>query len=79
MKLKNCKDGRYFMKCKKGYEVQPLKSAAGYYMGTYDKEGFPNCRISTQYAKTQEEAKKLALDRQCAEENYFCNGCGRCF
>jgi len=67
------------MKCKKGYEVQPLKSAMGYYMGTVDEDNCPNCRLTTNYAKTEEEAKKLVLDRQGAEENRFCNGCGRCF
>ena len=70
------------MKCVKGYEVQPLRSAAGYYMGTLDDEGFPNCRLSSGYAKTAEKAKELPLDRQggyMAPENEFCNGCGRCF
>lgn len=67
------------MQCKKGYEVQPLKSAAGYYMGTLDEDGCPNCRLSTGYTKTAEAAKQLPLDRQTAMENAFCNGCGRCF
>ena len=67
------------MRCIKGYEVQPLKSAAGYYMGTVDEEGFPKCRISQNYAKTVEDASKLPLTRQTAEENIFCNGCGCCF
>lgn len=66
------------MKCVKGYEVEPQRSAAGYYMGTVDEEGLPNCRISSRYAKTREDAKKLPLDRQGAEENRFCNGCGNC-
>ncbi|MBO7713749.1 MAG: hypothetical protein J6S85_09285 [Methanobrevibacter sp.] len=60
------------MKCVKGYEIRALKSAAGWYMGTTDDEGFPNCRISSQYAKTKEEAEKLLLDRQDASENQFC-------
>lgn len=67
------------MKCIKGYEVGPHRSAAGYYMGTVDEEGMPNCRISGSYAKTREEAEKLPLNRQMAEENVFCNGCGFCF
>lgn len=67
------------MKCIKGYEVEPQRSAAGYYMGTVDKDGFPNCRLSSSYGKTAEEAKNLVLDRQTADENVFCNGCGRCF
>lgn len=67
------------MICKEGYEVKPCKSAAGYYMGTFDPEEGPNCRISSGYAKTAEEAEKLPLDRQDALENLACNGCGRCF
>lgn len=67
------------MKCIKGYEVEPQRSAAGYYMGTVDEEGFPNCRISTGYAKTAGQARELPLDRQNCEENRFCNGCGMCF
>lgn len=69
------------MKCRKGYEVRPLKSAAGWYLGTTDKDGFPNCRISTQYAKTEEDARKYLLaDRQTnCMENEFCNGGRGCF
>lgn len=68
------------MKCRKGYEVQPLKSAAGWYIGTVDEDGFPNCRISTQYAETGFKALELPLDRQTGcIENEFCN-CGKgCF
>ena len=66
--------------CRKGYEVTILSSAAGYYIGTRDKEGFPNCRLSSGYAKTVAEAREnLNADRQRAEENAFCNGCGCCF
>lgn len=67
------------MKCIKGFEVEPQRSAAGYYMGTFDPEEGLNCRLSSEYAKTVEEAKKLPLDRQSCMENEFCNGCGRCF
>ena len=67
-------------KCKKGYEIQTLRSAAGWYLGTLDEEGFPNCRISTQYAKTAEDAEKLLMDRQTnCGENEFCNGGNGCF
>ena len=45
------------MKCVNGYEIKPLKSAAGWYMGTTTPEGWPNCRITTHYYKTAEEAK----------------------
>ena len=64
--------------CKKGFEVQAMRSAAGYYLGTRDGEGFPQCRISTEYAKTAEQAEKILIpDRQNAMENCYCNGgCG---
>lgn len=65
------------MKCAQGYEIQPLKSAAGWYLGTVDTDGCPKCRITTNYAPTAAEAKKLFMDRQMACENEFCNGgCG---
>ena len=68
------------MKCIKGYEVKPLKSAAGYYIGTLDNEGFPNCRISYGYAESEEAAKLLLLDRQIGcIENEACNGGAGCF
>lgn len=68
------------MKCIKGYEIQALRSGAGWYLGTLDEEGFPNCRVSTQYAKTAEDAEKLPLDRQCGcIENEWCNGGKGCF
>lgn len=63
------------MKCKKGYEVKPMRSNAGYYIGTADEDGCPNCRVSQQYAKTADEALKLPLNRQVTcMENEFCNG-----
>lgn len=68
------------MKCKKGYEVKPMKSAAGWYLGTRDEEGFPNCRISTRYAATEEDCRQLLMDRQTnCSENEFCNGGRGCF
>ena len=69
------------MKCKKGLEIQVLKSAAGYYIGTLTEEGEPNCRISTQYAKSAHDAAHyLLLDRQTnCMENEFCNGGKGCF
>lgn len=64
--------------CKKGYEVRPQKSAAGYYMGTVDGDGCPNCRLTTQYSKDKNGAYQLPLDRQAATENRFCNRTGKC-
>lgn len=68
------------MKCRKGYDVKPLRSGAGYYVGTLDEDGCPNCRITTQYAKTEEEAVRLPFDRQTScIENEWCNGGRGCF
>ena len=68
-------------KCIKGYEVQALKSAAGWYLGTLDEDGLPNCRISCGYAETSELAEKnLVADRQIGcIENEWCNGGKGCF
>lgn len=66
-------------KCKRGYKIQVLKSAAGYYVGTLDEEGCPYCRLTSQYAKTEEEAQELFLDRGYASEIRFCNGGSGCF
>lgn len=65
------------MKCKKGFDVCAHKSAAGYYLGTWDEEG-PRCRLTTAYAPTIEEAMTLEIDRECAMENSFCNGGAGC-
>lgn len=62
------------MKCRKGYEIEPIRSAAGWFMGTLDEFGCPNCRLTSQYAKTAEEAKKLPLDRGYAVEIQYCCG-----
>lgn len=61
------------MKCRRGYEIKPLKSGAGWYLGTLDEDGFPNCRISVDYAKSEEEALKLSQFRDYAMEVQFCN------
>ncbi len=62
------------MKCKKGYTVEIMASPAGFYMGTKDNEGFPNCRISG-YCRSKEMAAYLIPNRQnnCIE-NEYCNG-----
>lgn len=68
------------MKCIKGYEVKALKSGVGYYMGTLDDKGFPNCSISREYAATKEEAERLPLNRQIGcIENEWCNNGEGCF
>lgn len=42
------------MKCIKGYNIEPLRSAAGYYMGAMDYEEGPVCRITSRYAEDYE-------------------------
>lgn len=65
------------MKCKKGYEIQCMKSPAGYYLGTRDDEGFPNCRISGYFNK--EVPVNIAyMDRMDAMENQFCHDYSNC-
>lgn len=65
------------IKCRKGKEIQILRSGAGYYLGTVTEDGCPNCRVSIGYAPTYEKAKELLPDRVC-EENMFCNGYKGC-
>lgn len=67
------------MKCIKGFEVEVMKSPAGYYLGTKDKEGFPNCRISG-YCQSKELAPYLIPNRQTnCIENEYCNDGKGCF
>ena len=62
-------------KCTKGFDVQVLRSGAGYYIGTLD-EGFPNCRISESYWKGEDEAStaiSTGFTHRVCVENQFCN------
>ena len=62
------------MKCIRGYEIEPMKSAAGWYMGTRTLEGMPNCRITTHYYRNPGDAiDNLAADYRYCEENNFCS------
>lgn len=65
------------MKCKKGYEIKVFKSPAGYYLGTRDEEGFPNCRVSG-YFKEEPKINICNLTRMDAMENQFCHGYTSC-
>jgi len=67
------------MKCVRGYDIEVLRSGAGYYIGTRDDIGLPNCRISNQYAKNSKDAEDLPMDRQNNMENCYCNGGRGCF
>ena len=65
--------------CHKGFEIQVLRSGAGYYIGTVDSEdGSPYCRLSVNYYPTAAAAQKdldsLSFeDRGYADEIRFCN------
>ncbi len=62
------------MKCVKGFEVIPIKSAAGWYMGTKTDEGFPKCRMTNKYYNTAAEAlTNIQKDYRFCEENNFCS------
>lgn len=61
-------------KCRKGYEIQVLRSGAGYYIGTVDEDGCPYCRLSVEYSKTADGCKNMVADRGYAMETQFCNG-----
>lgn len=58
--------------------IKVLKSAAGYYIGTTDDEGMPNCRLSIDYYNTEKEAQEALDSRSYMErtglENDFCKG-----
>ena len=63
------------MKCVRGFKVEALKSAAGWYIGTVDENGFPNCRISISYYGSKEEAEKMIKEGFAIKdygENEFC-------
>ncbi len=67
------------MKCRKGFDVLPLKSAAGWYIGTLDDKGMPNCRISD-YVGSEDECMFSSMNRQTScIENSACNGGVGCF
>lgn len=64
------------MYCNKGKELQVLQSPAGYYIGTLDEDGFPNCRVSKDYYKERKTAEVELnqgsfIVRDCIE-NEFC-------
>ena len=68
------------MKCVKGYKIEPMQSAAGWYMGTRSEEGWPNCRMTNKYYKTPAEAiDNMYNDYRFCEENNFCSGGRVCY
>jgi hypothetical protein len=68
------------MKCKKGYEIIPIEIEPGkWYMGTYDRKGMPQCRL-TDYAPTRKQAQQWPVYRQFyVRENEYCNEGRGCF
>ncbi len=67
------------MKCVKGHEIKPMKSAAGWYMGT-SEDGMPYCRITAHYYESAKEAEKHMLtDYRYCEENNFCSRGRSCY
>lgn len=60
--------------CKKGLTVQTLNCFQGYYLGTFDPEKGPRCRLSDNYVKLLSQAIELNTNRCSAEENLFCSG-----
>lgn len=75
------------MKCIKGIKIRPLKSQAGWYIGStiFDDEMrriVPNCRVSVDYFKTEVEAEKAMSEgfaqRSCIENNFCSGGRGCC-
>ena len=74
------------MKCRKGFDLEVMQSGAGYYIGTRDDEGFPNCRITGYYSKKGAELalkedfeNKIFLHMRICVENNFCNDGKGCF
>ena len=75
------------MKCIKGITIRPLKSQAGWDIGStiFDNEvggTVPNCRVSVDYFKTEAEAEKAMsggfAQRNCIENNFCSSGRGCC-
>ena len=71
------------MKCIKGITIRPLKSQAGWYIGStiFDDEMgciVPNCRVSVNCFKTEAEAEKAMsegfIPRSCMENDFCPNG-----
>lgn len=65
--------------CRKGCRIEALHSGAGYFLGTIDKDGMPNCRLSSGYYGDADSAiKSKDFNRQFATENDHCNGGAGC-
>lgn len=70
--------------CVKGLEIKVLNSSAGFYIGTFDDEEGPMCRLSRDYWKTKIEAQTALnygsyVARDYAPEIQYCNGGCGCF
>lgn len=73
------------MKCKRGHELQVMKSNMGYYIGTESSEdGSPYCRLSQEYFLSAKEAEDALKGCEFTMRNHsmevvFCNGGKGCF
>lgn len=59
--------------CKKGNTVGIYKSAAGYYVGTFDDQG-PYCRLSCYYGKTKNDPVMNQMRSFSMEIEYCSSG-----
>jgi hypothetical protein len=52
-------------------ELQVLRSAAGYYLGTLTDDGFPNTRESVDYWSTENDAKRAMASGEWEQRLYL--------
>lgn len=68
------------MTCIKGKEIKPMKSAAGWYMGTSDENGLPYCRITAHYYSSAKDAEEnMVKDYRYCQENNWCSRGMSCY
>ena len=64
-------------KCIRGNVVELMRSNAGYYLGTTDEIGCPNCRITGYGADREGFLESSFEERNCIGNKYCNKGC-RC-
>lgn len=64
------------MKCVEGYKIEPIHSAAGWYLGVRSSDGSPWCRITEKYYLSPAEAMDNLYDdyRYCERNNKCSHG-----
>lgn len=65
-------------KCRRGFTIISRESMTGFYLGTVDEIGLPNCRCS-KYFESKEELESSAIRERDCIENDYCNGGQGCF